>query len=81
MYIPNKFHATIVRAQRKPFDATNMLKDFGDVCLGQMQVKEVSIKSRAEFETPDGQRMHRDLFKHIKGAEPTFATESAIMLT
>ena len=81
MWIPDQFHMTIMRANKKPFDATQLLENYGDACLGEFKVQEVHIKSRADFETPDGQRMHRDLFKHIKDAEPTFACESKIMLT
>ena len=43
-----------MRATKKPFDATEMLESYGDVCLGEFKVQEVHIKSRADFETADG---------------------------
>ena len=81
MYIPDQYHMTVIRATRQPIDATKLIENFQDACLGIVQVNEIHIKSRADFEDQDGKRMHRDLFKHIKDAEPTFATESKIMLT
>ena len=45
---------TIMRANKKPFDATQLLDNYGDACLGEFKVQEVHIKSRADFETPDG---------------------------
>ena len=72
---------TVIRATQKPIDARKLLADYGDACLGAFQVKEIRLNSRADFEAPDGQRLHRDLFRHIKDAEPTFACESKLMLT
>ena len=73
-----EYHLTIIRANRKPFDATQLMADFGDSSLGKFTLNDLHISSRSEFETPDGVRKSRKEFS--RDDEATFACESKILL-
>ena len=81
IWTPSEFHLTMIRAMRKPLNATQLIEEFGNASLGKVQLKDIHISSREDFETPDGDRKTRKFFNNIRNSEATFACESKIMLT
>ena len=66
---------------QKMLDAKSLTDTFGDYPLAKVQLNEVQLVSRWEFEDPDGQRMKRDLWKQIKDHKATWACEARILLS
>ena len=53
----------MLRAQGKDLlDSKAIMKKFEQFDLGTVELNEVHLSSRDDFETPDGTRMKRDLF-------------------
>jgi hypothetical protein len=65
---------------KEMLDSKAVMKKFDQYDLGTVDLNEVHLSSRNEFETPDGTRMKRDLFSGANhGAN--YACESKIMLS
>ena len=78
-WIPD-FHLTVMRSNRKAIPAAKKLTSkYAEIQLGQCQVKEVHLSSREDFETPDGTRKKRRMFKKDSGA--SYACETKIQIT